>query len=520
MRRRSSSESQCSSASRASRPRILLASFDSASLDTSFQRVYCTDRQASVGAPCEQSSSLSAFVALWMQSMLTYGMDSFCCNMSNSSFTSTSIALDSPHASAAAAMASTATSWVLSFLAGRVMTTSNVMSNPPSLPSTPTDLHRTSRRPLLLVRLQILLGPVQFCDDTLCTNPQRFPHPPPCTFLPRVGSICTCALIHYNHDGERAHGGGTGDPFFHLFHSDLLLHTRPCFFRSSTASQLTADMFILFLFVRCLTSGFTFFSKPLHRVVTGLLKEDKVFTRGFSVFVQPIDLLLVQEKYLQPLLRLLISFFSTLLRCSSMWCRVIQFFHHTSTLRSYGQRTRDRSILPCSRHTLGVVNLPAVGLPTHSISAGAQPLAMPQSALDGLSPVPILTSCASAEEDKAQSSLILSCNDQSCRCHLACPTPRPVPSFFVALRLGTPFRHQLVFTVCQKDLGFFRFGHLASDDASSSTAVCFTSSIQTSSLKPWERPVSSPFHSVLDSSGPLVGMSSMVRTVGVSLRSK
>ena len=101
-------------------------------------------------------------------------------------------------------------------------------------------------------------------------------------------------------------------------------------------------------------------------------------------------------------------------------------------------------------------------------SAGIlQPLAL----LPTLSALSIITSYGSA---KRQGPIVVSLPVPS-------PTPGPSPYFFVSFYLSTR-QHQLVLRLCRNTVGFFHGGHLVG--ASSSIALSFTSSIQTSSPVP------------------------------------
>ena len=118
-------------------------------------------------------------------------------------------------------------------------------------------------------------------------------------------------------------------------------------------------------------------------------------------------------------------------------------------------------------------NLPTVGLPTNSFSAGIwNPLALHLSVLDALSPVPVIQSCASPSKDNSQSLLVSPCLDQS----FCCQSPFQIPDLLQFLKItssSTLQTDQLAFPGCLKAVGFFRGGNLACDDASSSTEVFF-----------------------------------------------
>ena len=125
------------------------------------------------------------------------------------------------------------------------------------------------------------------------------------------------------------------------------------------------------------------------------------------------------------------------------------------------------------------------GLLSLSISAGTlEPLALTQSSLSALSLVPNSTSCALAEEDKAQSAWVLCYLNQSFRCQ----APFQIRDMFHHYSLPSswlPVCHQLAVPVLHKAPGVFHIGHIVGCSASSSTVAPFTSSIQTSSLVPY-----------------------------------
>ena len=126
---------------------------------------------------------------------------------------------------------------------------------------------------------------------------------------------------------------------------------------------------------------------------------------------------------------------------------------------------RDPASFPCSRHSPGVGKLSTVGMPTLSFSAGTlEPLALTHSSADALSSVPVMTSCASAEQDKAQSARVLSNSEtfsifrrflleHSCATNWSVQSARRMASSMVGiLRAMTPLQPPRCFLVLRSML--------------------------------------------------------------------
>ena len=166
----------------------------------------------------------------------------------------------------------------------------------------------------------------------------------------------------------------------------------------------------------------------------------------------------------------------------------------SSTLGSYGKRTHEPSCLRCSRHSLGVGYLPTVGLPTLPISSGTQRTAC-------LAPI----GTERAFPCSHRHVLRLGRRAQGPISPGPFP-PSPVVSLPIAFEPPRPHPYDLLSSwvqVCQKTLGFYG-GHLASGDASLSTARPLTSSIQTSSFVPCGHTLYLALPFCCESFGPLV----------------